>query len=53
MDMYQAMKAFMAAGYDGSMHLDHTPTFVGDYALGGLWAIIGPVFGFRNYKIFI
>lgn len=26
---------------------------LGDYAMGGLWAIIGPVFGFRNYKIFI
>ena len=35
MDMYQAMKAFVAAGYAGSMHLDHTPTFVGDYAIGG------------------
>jgi mannonate dehydratase len=35
MDLYQAMRAFVAAGYSGSMHLDHTPTFVGDYALGG------------------
>jgi mannonate dehydratase len=35
MDMYQPMRAFAAAGYSGSMHLDHTPVFVGDYALGG------------------
>lgn len=35
MDMYQAMRAFVAAGYSGSMHLDHTPTFAGDYAIGG------------------
>jgi len=35
MDMYQAMKAFVAAGYAGSMHLDHTPRFAGEYALGG------------------
>lgn len=35
MDMYQAMKAFVAAGYAGTMHLDHTPRFSGDYALGG------------------
>ena len=33
-DMYQAMKAFIANGYDGTMILDHTPTFVGDYHLG-------------------
>ncbi len=35
MDMYQAMRTFVAADYSGSMHLDHTPRFVGDYALGG------------------
>ena len=35
MDMYQPMRAFVAAGYSGSMHLDHTPVFAGDYALGG------------------
>jgi mannonate dehydratase len=29
-DMYEAMKTFIASGYDGSMHLDHTPHFVGD-----------------------
>ncbi len=33
-DMYQAMKAFVATGYDGTMILDHTPTFVGDYHIG-------------------
>lgn len=33
-DMYQAMKTFVANGYDGTMILDHTPTFVGDYHLG-------------------
>lgn len=26
---------------------------LGDYAIGGFWAILGPVFEFRNYKIFI
>jgi mannonate dehydratase len=34
-DMYQAMKTFVANGYDGTMILDHTPKFVGDYHLGG------------------
>ena len=33
-DMYQAMKAFVKSGYDGTLILDHTPTFVGDYHLG-------------------
>lgn len=33
-DMFQAMKAFVASGYDGTLILDHTPTFVGDYHLG-------------------
>ncbi len=32
--MYYAMKAFVASGYDGTMILDHTPQFVGDYHLG-------------------
>jgi len=26
---------------------------LGDYVLGSIWAILGPAFGFRNYKIFI
>ncbi len=26
---------------------------LGDYVIGSCWAILGPVFGFRNYKIFI
>ena len=33
-DMYQAMKAFVASGYDGTMILDHTPEFAGDFHLG-------------------
>ena len=33
-DMYQAMRAFVAAGYDGTMILDHTPMFAGDFHLG-------------------
>jgi mannonate dehydratase len=35
MDMYQVMKIFVEIGYDGTMILDHTPQFAGDYALGG------------------
>jgi len=35
MDMYQAMKLFVEIGYDGTMILDHTPQFAGDYAQGG------------------
>lgn len=38
-------------------HRKAAPLFLGlilgDYALGSIWAIMGPVFGFRNYKIFI
>ena len=34
-DMYQAMKAFVESGYDGTMILDHTPKFVGGYHQGG------------------
>ena len=33
-DMYQGMKALVASGYDGTIILDHTPRFVGDYHLG-------------------
>ena len=33
-DMYQAMRDFVAAGYDGTMILDHTPMFAGDFHLG-------------------
>jgi D-mannonate dehydratase len=29
MDMYPVMKAFVEAGYQGTMILDHTPRFVG------------------------
>jgi len=34
MDMYQVMKTFCEVGYTGSISLDHTPRFVGDYAKG-------------------
>jgi mannonate dehydratase len=34
-DMYEAMKIFVETGYDGTMILDHTPTFAGEYATGG------------------
>lgn len=38
-------------------HRKAAPLFLGlilgDYVLGSIWAIMGPVFGFRNYKIFI
>jgi len=34
MDMYQVMKTFCEVGYTGSMTLDHTPRFVGEYAKG-------------------
>lgn len=33
-DMYQAMKVLVASGYDGTIILDHTPDFTGDYHLG-------------------
>lgn len=33
-DMYRAMKAFVASGYDGTMILDHSPVFAGDFHLG-------------------
>jgi len=33
-DMYGAMKAFVASGYNGTMILDHTPEFAGDFHLG-------------------
>lgn len=35
MDMYRAMKIFVEIGYNGTMGLDYTPQFAGDYALGG------------------
>lgn len=39
------------------MHRKAAPFFLGlilgDYVLGSIWAILGPVLGFRNYKIFI
>lgn len=33
-DMYGATKALVAGGYDGTIILDHTPMFAGDYHLG-------------------
>jgi len=35
MDMYRVMKTFVQAGYRGTMILDHTPKFAGEYAKGG------------------
>jgi len=34
MDMYEVMETFCEVGYTGSMTLDHTPRFVGEYAKG-------------------
>ncbi|MBD3181889.1 hypothetical protein GF312_06335 [Candidatus Poribacteria bacterium] len=38
-------------------HRKFAPFFLGlilgDYVTGSVWAILGPLFGFRNYKIFI
>ena len=33
-DMYRVMKSFVRAGYRGTMILDHSPKFAGDYAKG-------------------
>jgi mannonate dehydratase len=41
MDMYQVMKAFVAAGYDGTMILDHSPKFAGPYENAGTPYAIG------------
>jgi mannonate dehydratase len=35
MEMYQVMKIFVEIGYDGTMILDHTPQFAGEYVQGG------------------
>ena len=35
MDMYQVMKTFVEAGYDGTMIFDHTPRFASPYDAGG------------------
>ena len=35
MDMYRVMKTFVQAGYRGTMILDHSPKFVGEYAKSG------------------
>ena len=40
-DMYPVMKAFVASGYDGSMILDHTPSFAGRYREAGTPYAIG------------
>ena len=34
MDMYTVMKTFVEAGYTGTMILDHSPRFAGEYARG-------------------
>jgi len=49
---------FILLRYGGpKLHRKAAPFFLGlilgDYVFGSLWAISGPVFGFRNYKIFI
>jgi len=35
MDMHRVMKTFVQAGYRGTMILDHSPKFAGEYAKGG------------------
>jgi len=40
MDMRVVMQTLVESGYRGTITLDHTPKFVGDYAKGG-----GPAFG--------
>jgi mannonate dehydratase len=35
MSMYRVMKTFVQAGYRGTMILDHSPKFSGEYAKGG------------------
>ena len=35
MNMYNVMRTFCEAGYDGSMIYDHTPRFAGDFGRGG------------------
>jgi mannonate dehydratase len=35
MDMYTVMKTFIDSDYDGTIILDHSPKFAGDYAKGG------------------
>lgn len=35
MNMAEVMRTFVESGYKGSITLDHTPRFVGDYAKGG------------------
>jgi hypothetical protein len=39
------------------LHRQVAPLFLGlilgDYVIGSIWAIIGPSFGLRTYKIFI
>jgi mannonate dehydratase len=34
MDMYQVMRTLIETGYAGTVTLDHTPTFAGEYAVG-------------------
>ncbi|HEY9075624.1 MAG TPA: mannonate dehydratase [Anaerolineaceae bacterium] len=41
MDMYQVMKVFVEAGYDGTMILDHSPHLAGDPARVGTAYAIG------------
>jgi mannonate dehydratase len=41
MDMYPVMKAFVASGYDGTLILDHSPTFAGKYENAGTPYAVG------------
>jgi mannonate dehydratase len=34
MDMYTVMKTFVESGYAGTLILDHSPKFAGEYAKG-------------------
>ena len=45
MDMYLIMKTLVDTGYEGTVTLDHTPQFAGDYAKGG-----GSAYAIGNMK---
>ena len=45
MDMSQVMKVLVETAYGGTVTLDHTPTFVGNYAAGA-----GPAYGIAYIK---
>lgn len=45
MDMFEVMKTLAEAGYSGTVTLDHSPRFVGEYARGG-----GPAYAIGYMK---